>query len=178
MLLEGMQVVRHTPDRFFGEVYKVKKLILVLVILVLLLALVPGVAQAKKPFRATTEHVFVGPPTDISWQGTIYLEDGAELGTITWFEDPFMRFTGQASHWANDWEIVDESGELKMSGFSSGSTTARHGKNSNWRSNGTVLEAYGDFDGWQGRNVHESGNFEWSLTGPFPSHGESIFRVN
>jgi hypothetical protein len=160
-----------------------KKSILVLLILVLLLALIPiGMAQAKKPFRATTTHTFVGTVVDgrfIFWEGEI---TGDIEGTIRWWGDPGgLQVTGQASHYDMFLEIVkiDEFGNehVLLAGEDSGTTTARHGKNSNWRTNGIVTYADEDFASWLGRHVHQSGHFWWTAGGA-PEAGTSIFRIN
>ena len=151
-----------------------RKKLWVLVILVIFLALIPlGIAQAKKPLMAMTEHDFVGSG-GIAWQGTI---SGDIEGQITWFAPAEMWLTGQASHYDESWEIVDAQGNVLMRGTGYGSTTIRHGKNSIWRTNGIVTEAYGEYENWAGRHVHESGSFEWAAPG-VPSHGISTFQVN
>ncbi len=89
-----------------------------------------------------------------------------------------MSTTGQASHYEDRFEIwnADET-VLLIAGDEAGTTTARHGKNSNWRTNGTVTEAYGDFVGWLGRKNHAEGHFTWAGPG-LPDHGTGTFRVN
>lgn len=75
-------------------------------------------------------------------------------------------------------------GEVILAANGSGTTTARHMKNSIWRSNGTVTVAEGEYASWLGRNVHESGHFKWdefpTPDGPVwvPTTGDSIFRIN
>jgi hypothetical protein len=163
----------------------VKKSILVLVILVLLLALLPaGVAQAKKPLHCDLYYEWFGASDPdfgdrfVTWKGTI---SGDIEGTIVWFPglEP-MVFTGQASHYDGSWEIWEEAGgNMLLAGYGYGSSTARHGKNSNWRTNDVITDAGVGYEDWIGRHVHQSGNFEWAdITIGLPSHGWGIFRAN
>ena len=65
-----------------------------------------------------------------------------------------------------------------------GTTTARHGKNGNWRTNGVVTDAHPDYAQWIGRPMHESGQLTWQVIetpdGPIvvPLGGAGTFRVN
>jgi hypothetical protein len=157
-----------------------KKRILVTMLLVLVLVLMTiGIAQAKDPLRCTIDYTFLGQEVDgrfVSWVATI---SGDINGTVYYFASGSpMRFTGQASHYADSWEIVDGDGNVIMAGTDqTGSSTIRHGKNSNWRTNGVVTEAYGDYADWVGRQVHQSGHFTWAAPG-LPKDGTGIFRVN
>lgn len=157
-----------------------KKLILLLVLLTLLLGLMPvGMAQAKDPLRGTSTHHFVGDfdvhERFIFWEGEI---SGDVEGDIRWYGDPAaMWFTGQASHYDMSWEIMDGEGNVILAGEDSGTTTARHGKNSIWRTNGIVTEANEEFQNWIGRHVHMSGHFTWAAAG-VPDEGWSILRIN
>ncbi len=87
-----------------------------------------------------------------------------------------MRFAGQTSHYGGGFEIY-VSGVLVLAGDGAGSTTVRHGKNSNWRTSSTVKEAYGDYADWEGRRVHQEGTFTWESPG-VPEAGTGTFRVN
>ncbi len=105
-----------------------------------------------------------------------------------------MVTTGQASHYDQTVEVheglcsenpVPATGEVILAADGSGTTTARHMKNSTWRANATVTIAKGDYASWLGRKVHESGHFEW--IGPIPTpdgdihvplKGTSDFRIN
>ncbi len=163
---------------------------------VVLLAVVVGApAGAKAPLRATTEHDFMagygivrGLPDDaqlLGWQGTI---TGDIEGCIEWWFDldPGIVPTGQASHYFTTTEIREgpcpegepgrATGELLLAADGHGTTTARHMKNSNWRANATVTVAEGEYEAWLGRNVHESGHFEWD--DGVPLRGTSEFRAN
>lgn len=144
--------------------------------LILILVLIPTVvAQAQKPapsLRGTTEYDFVGiGPT---WEGTVSLPDGEY--TIKWWGEPGTPTTGQVFHFIERWEILDGD-DLLLAGVDIGTTTIRHGKNSTWRTNGIVTEAYEDFENWIGRQVHMSGHFTWAAPG-LPDHGIGIFRIN
>ena len=153
------------------------------VIAALLLTLMPvGTAKANHPLNGTTTYRFVGDFDDqgrfIFWEGDV---SGDIEGVIRWWGDPFsFRYTGQASHYDMSWEIVEIVNEeefLLMAGEDNGTTTARHAKNSNWRTNGIVTVANGAFEEWVGRHVHMSGHFTWTLEG-IPYDGSGIFRVN
>lgn len=87
-----------------------------------------------------------------------------------------MSFTGQASHYEDRFEIWKD-GVLILAGDEAGTTTVRHGNNSNWRTNGTVTEAYGEYEGWLNRKNHAEGHFTWVVPG-LPDHGEGTFRIN
>ena len=173
---------------------RMKKLISIKSIPVLALALLLGLGtaladDAEKPapvLTGTTEYVFVGHlqtiPDDLDeegrllvWEGTI---SGDIEGVIKWWMDPPTPPTGQANHYEDRFEIwnADET-VLLLAGDEAGTTTARHGKNSNWRTNGTVTEAYGVFEGWLGRKNHAEGHFTWAAPG-LPEHGYGTFRIN
>ncbi len=164
-----------------------KKVTLLLVILVLLLVLLPaGMASARNPLRCEITYTFVGAPDSqgrfILWEGNI---TGDIEGTIRWWGDPFaFRYTGQASHYGSSWEIVDGDGNVLLAGEGSGTTTARHEKNSNWRANGVITEANGPFENWLGGHDHQSGHFTWQVVqtpdGPMtiPEAGAGTLRVN
>ncbi len=151
--------------------------------LVLVLALIPlGMAQAKTPLRGELTYTFAGHLGQfdsegrlLGWQGTI---SGDINGVIKWWMVVPFKATGQASHFEDRFEIwnADET-ILLLAGEEAGTTTVRHGKNSNWRANGIVTEASPGFEEWIGRHVHEGGNFIWAAPG-LPSHGWGAFRVN
>jgi hypothetical protein len=147
--------------------------------LVLILVLIPtGMAQAKKPIRGTTDYYFMGhleiiDPAKglLAWEGTI---SGDINGSIRWWI-PVLYETGQVTHFEDTrWEIWDGD-TLLLAGEESGTTTDRPGLNGIWRANGTVTEAYGDYEYLVGRQVHDGGEFTWA---PFPWHGWGEFRIN
>ena len=153
----------------------------VLLSLVFLVAVAPAVTQAKNPLNSTVYYWFVGhhgifddEGRILAWQGTV---SGDINGEINWWM--FFYTKAQVTHFADDiWEILDsETGEPLLRGDEHGTTTIRHGKNSVWRSNGVVTEAYGDLAIWLGRNVHFSGHFVWIVPG-FPGDGTGIMRIN
>jgi hypothetical protein len=171
-----------------------RRLTLVLVMLVALSLAVAAPATAKKPFRATTEHDFMAThgiirvvpvPQVLGWQGTI---TGDIEGCIEWWFDldPGMVPTGQVTHYnetvevhAGDCPAVvgPATGDVILAADGSGTTTVRHMRNSIWRANGTVTVAEGEYAGWLGRKVHESGRFEWD-DDDNPLEGTSDFRIN
>ena len=150
-----------------------KKSIFLLLTLALILALVPA-GMAKKPaptLACTIDYVWAGD----HWDGTI---SGDIVGVIEWppGSGPPMRFAGQTSHYGGAFEIY-VSGELVLAGEGAGSTTVRHGKNSNWRTNGIVTYAGPGFEDWIDRRVHQEGTFTWAAPG-VPLDGSGTFRVN
>ncbi len=155
----------------------------VLLSLVFLVAIIPiGMTQAKKPLNCTTDYYFVGHLGELDadgrllcWKGTV---SGDINGEINWWMYILDRTSTQVTHFAGDrWYIFDSDDNLLLSGDEHGTTTVRHGKNSVWRSNGIVLEAYGDYAIWLGRNVHMGGHFTWVFPG-FPDSGTGIIRIN
>lgn len=175
-----------------------RKLLLLLAIVVALVAALATPATAKAPLRATTSHDFMAnygfvrvTPDNLQilgWQGPI---SGDINGCIEWWFDlePGMIITGQASHYDLTVEVHEgacpENGkapatsQVILAADGSGTTTDRHMKNSNWRSNGIVTVAEGEYASWLGRHVHESGHFEWDdADPPNPLQGTSDFRIN
>ncbi len=161
-----------------------KKSIFLLLTLALILALVPaGIAKKPAPTLACTtvydfrgdEGIFDTEGRLLGWQGTI---SGDIEGVIKWWMVLPMSTTGQASHYEDRFEIwnADET-VLLIAGDEAGTTTARHGKNSNWRTNGTVTEAYGEFEDWLGRKEHAEGHFTWASPG-VPLEGWGTLRIN
>ena len=159
---------------------------LMLGLLALVLVLMPvSQANAKGPLRGEHSYVFVNdfdPVRELVlvWEGDI---SGDIDGCIQWWSAAPPDVTGQASHYDERWEIwnsCENKETLLLGGSESGSTTTRHFKNSNWRTNGVVEDAADDYAEWIGRRSHMSGNFEWVILDgvPFPSHGDGIFRVN
>ena len=152
--------------------------------LVVLLVVIPlGAVQAKTPLYCTTDYYFVGHLGTfdaegrlLAWQGTV---SGDINGEINWWMYILDKKCPQVTHFADDiWEILDsETGDPLLRGDEHGTTTIRHGKNSVWRSNGIVTEAYGDLAIWLGRNVHMGGHFTWVVPG-FPDSGTGIIRIN
>jgi hypothetical protein len=172
---------------------KMKKLISISTIPVLVLAslLVLGTvlsdgaaAHAKKPaptLTGTTEYDFVGhlgifdaEGRLFAWLGTI---SGDIEGVIQWWM-VLPTTTGQASHYDDRCLIFDAAGALLLAVDEVGTTTVCHGKNTVWRANGIVTEAYGEFEDWIGRQTHNSGDATWLIPGILPLDGEGIFRVN
>jgi hypothetical protein len=140
---------------------------------------------AKKPaptLKGTTVYDFVGHLGEVdaegrllAWKGTI---SGDINGVIKWWMVVPFDVTGQVSHYEDRFEIWNaEETVLLLAGDEAGTTTARHGKNSNWRTNGTVTEVGPGFEDWIGRPEHCEGHFTWAAPG-LPDHGDGTFKVN
>jgi hypothetical protein len=155
-----------------------------LFILLIILILIPtGIAQAKKPFRISTEYYFVGhlgifdaEMRLLGWQGTV---SGDIEGVIKWWMVVPFKYSGQVNHFEARWEIWNiEETDLLLAGEEFGSTTDRPGKNGVWRANGVVTEAHEDYNEWVGRQMHDGGEFIWVIPGLLPSNGWGEFRIN
>ena len=152
-----------------------KKMIFSLLTLALILALIPA-GMAKKPapkLACTMDYVWMP-----GWEGTI---SGDIEGVIQWWmggpSGPMLP-TGQASHYKDRFTIWNVGKtELLLVGDEAGTTTARHGKNSNWRTNGTIIEASAEYEDWIGRKNHTEGHFTWVIPG-LPDNGVGTFRIN
>jgi hypothetical protein len=116
------------------------------------------------------------------WEATI----SGDIEGYVVYPGGAMRFAGGTSHYGGTFKIYDKDPKdpdppaavLLMAGdTSTGSTTVRHGKNSNWRTSGTVTEAYGQYADWEGRRVYQAGTFTWADDGA-PEAGSGTFRVN
>ena len=165
---------------------RMKKLISIstIPVLTLTLLLVLGTVMADDPaikpapnLACTIEYWWMP-----GWKGTI---SGDIEGVIIWYPgaDP-MRYAGQTSHYDGSFEIYDvdpvvhSDAVLLLAAYSPvGSTTVRHGKNSIWRTSGTVTDAGPGLEDWIGRRVHQNGHFTWDEFGA-PEHGMGTLRVN
>lgn len=180
------EVQRTPPGKMRERMLKMKRLSSMLVVSALLLALLPaGMALAKAPLRSTTDHTpgtgGLEYPLLNAWEGTI---SGDIDGTIEWWIDvttwtawPYILAREplpNASHYTMVVKIYDGDEHLIMETMEHGTTTTA---NTTWRANGVVTYADpGLFPGWQGRRVHESGDFIMGENGPVS--GTSLFRVN
>ena len=155
-------------------------------VLVLLLVLGTVVADnAKKPapsLRCTIDYWWVreNPPDPFPghWEATI----SGDIEGYAVYPGGAMRLAGGTSHYGGSFEIYDidpanPDAVLLMAGEGHGSTTVRHGKNSNWRTSGTVTYAGPGFEEWIDRLVHQEGTFTWDPPG-VPEAGSGTFRVN
>jgi len=163
-----------------------KKLICFLLTLALLLTLAPaGMGENPKPapsLVATVEYCFVGDlgifDPDGRLLGYVGTISGDIEGDISWWVVVPTKIVGQTNHYVTKWEVYDPTGVLIMAGYDAGVTTVRHGNNSVWRENGTVIEANAEFESWIGRHVHQEGHFTWDPATGFPDEGWGTFRVN
>ena len=169
---------------------RMKKIISIstITMLVLMLLLVLGTVRAdddaSKPapvLTGTTDYNFVGllgifdaEGRWLAWEGTI---SGDIEGTIQWWMVIPSITTGQSSHYDDLCVILDSENELLLAVEEAGSTTARHGKNTIWRTNGIVTDVSEEFEAWLGRRVHDNGNATYAPSG-LPEHGVGTFRIN
>ena len=163
-----------------------KKSIFLVLTLALILAIVPA-GLAKKPapsLRCTTEYDFVGYLEIVDGEGRTLVWEGPISGDIEgviqwWIDLDAITRKGAVSHYDCRWVILesDEDGAaVLLAGEESGSTTAHEGKDSIWRTNGTVIEASEEFEDWIGRQNHADGNAEFPPG--LPPSGSGTFRVN
>jgi hypothetical protein len=170
-----------------------KKTILLLSTLALILALVTA-GMAKKPepsLRCTIDYWWVRdtpgqdpPPFPGHWEAIV----SGDIDGYAVYPGGAMRIAGGTSHYGGAFEIYDKdpkdpeppSAVLLLAGEGHGSTTVRHGKNSNWRTSGTVTYAGPGYEDWIDRSVHQEGTFEWDPPGVpgVPDAGSGTFRVN
>jgi hypothetical protein len=141
----------------------------------------------KKPaptLNCTTEYSFVGTLGITDGQGRLLAWEGPISGDINgvikwWMDGTTMVYTGQASHYVDRFEIWNATETvLLLAGDEAGTTTARLGKNSNWRTNGIVTDAAAAYENWIGRKNHAEGHFTWTIVGVLPEHGYGTFRIN
>ena len=172
--------------------------------LIIILMLVPScVAQAKKPLEFDTTYTFsaiADPPSDpvvcdigkgLAWVGTVEgtVEGVPVNGNIYYcMHSPddldYNRLEGNTNHWEDAVFEIWVGGVLVLRGEESGSTTADPGKDGIWQANGIVTEASEEFEDWIGRQVHDGGEFTWTVIetpdGPLtiPESGGGEFRTN
>jgi hypothetical protein len=170
------------PQEETTKMRKLSALVLLAAFAVVLLS--AGSAVAKGPLQAETGHTLditntVDDGYLLAWVGTI---DGDIDGCVEWWVE-LATWTAvtkpdspsQASHYTMKTLIYDdECGEtLILETLERGTTTMA---NTSWRANGVVTYADPDlFPGWNGRQVHERGQFSVDV---FPWTGTSTFRLN
>jgi len=128
-------------------------------------------------FFKGTEGIFDSEGRLLGWEGPI---NGDINGIIQWWMDIETKVnTGQASHYVDRFVIWNnDKTVILLAGNEAGTTTARLGKNSNWRTNGIVTDAALDYEDWIGCQNHAEGHFTWVIPGVLPEHGYGTFRVN
>ena len=162
------------------------KLIKLLLASVCLMFAATAAADDPGPLKSTTEYWFVGHLGQFDDQGRLLAWEGIVSGDIDgmirWWMVVPVSITGQVTHFAERWEILDITGTVVyLEGYNAGTTTNRPGKSGVWRSNGVVTwvnPGMPELAQWYGRHMHESGEFYWLFPGGPPSDGTGIFRVN
>jgi hypothetical protein len=161
---------------------KTSKLLMLTLTLTLALILVTPVL-AMEPLRGTMDLTF-----NLAWSGpseTIHEWNGSiTIGDDVYFMEFFNIGTGKQGdqdpgmtlHFGEIWKIWEdeERDNLLLNGTDEGVVSLA---NSEYRMNGVVTVAYGDFVIWEGRNVHMSGIIEWYPFGA-PHFAPGIFRIN
>jgi hypothetical protein len=129
--------------------------------------------------------------TDIpDWVGNITI-DGTEYGMAFFAIGSGKAFVdvlpGKVHFFEEIWKIYDwvtfnfttqelDHGDILLWGYDVGQTCL-NGKNYNYHMNGNVEEANGNFEDWEDRNVHMSGEIEWYEPGA-PHYAPGTFRIN
>ncbi|UCB60625.1 MAG: hypothetical protein JSW72_00745 [Candidatus Bathyarchaeota archaeon] len=156
---------------------EIKRLIVLLALaLTLLFAAVP--VQAKEPLKGSMELYFMvggpdigyGPPI---WSGTISGDINGEMyfynvGT----GKQGNQAPGKTIHFGEVWYIITVDGVLL--GTDEGVVSL---DGSEYRMNGVVTQATGDWVYLEGRNVHMSGYITWAAPG-VPETAPGTFRIN
>ncbi len=152
------------------------------------MAIPAGAAKPGPLLQGTTSHT---PGSDFNypyleaWEGPITIGDFNGwiewwINVETWTAWPYVTAEPplpppNASHYEMMVLIFAEEGDGDpiLVTMEHGTTTLA---NTTWRANGWVETASGYFSGWEGRRVHESGEFVMGPTAPVS--GTSIFRIN
>jgi hypothetical protein len=137
---------------------------------------------AKKPApnltgEAHTPFSLNNPP--FFWSGIVVF-DGDTYG-ITYETLTELRNYSSASPFSENWVVYEEGnpGNVYMRGSNHGlSNTAQIPDPTPFVGNGTVEEAYGSFEMWLGRNVHEQGLIYWKSDGSIPDSASFTIRIN
>jgi len=162
----------------------------------------PGLSQsdqvtntlAKPHLTGTTYTPFNFPPLPdpggsglpVFWKGTIDFGEKGEYG-IYFLSYGGPRGYSQASPFYEDFIIYDLSNPYNviLKGWNAGVVTYANNppEPCKFLANGKVEEAYGQFEEWQGRNVHLRGTVYWNPipipgVGLIPDHAEGTFRIN
>ena len=125
---------------------------------------------------AYTDFTFT-PPT--FWNGTVEFNGVAYGITYTTLSAP--RNYSSASPFIEDWVVYEygQPGNVYMTGSNHGvSNLAKKPDPTPFVGNGKITEAYGPFEMWLGRNIHEQGLIYWLPDGSMPDHAEFTFRIN
>ena len=103
------------------------------------------------------------------WSGTI----SGDIEGKMYFYNTGGKDVGQAHFFEETWLITDNGGGWLLTGTDKGVVSW---KNNKYRMNGVVPEAFGDYAGLVGHNVHMSGIITWA--GENPATAPGVFRVN
>jgi len=173
-----------------------RKLVVLLTVVVVLAVVIAAPVSAKKPApkllgEMTLSQSFLVPPAPCSpgiytWRGTVTIDSieygmaFIKLGTGKAFDD---NPSDSVSFFEEVWAIYAPDFTLPTTscpstddaliwGNDSGVSNRR---NNTYRMNGDVVNAIGDFDGWEGGKVHMSGTFNLD----FPMiYAPGTFRLN
>jgi hypothetical protein len=123
----------------------------------------------------------------IAWYGTLEV-DGVTFGMALYFTDTPAVFHGKSYHYVEGFKVFTglfsetlgtdcEPGDVVLSGTDAGNSSLANAK---FRSMGTVDEATGYFEGWDGRRIYQDGVVtEVDIEGvPVPVSFEGSLRLN
>jgi len=142
----------------------------VLLVLAFALVLVPAVsAQPMKPLRGEMELFFTGPANPL-WTGTI----SGDINGDMYFYATGSKDVGQVHHFWEVWNITNGDGDLLI-GTDKGVVSWKNGE---YRMNGVVTEATGNWAYLEGHRVHMSGYITFDPATGLPATAPGTFRVN
>ena len=147
----------------------------------------------KKPapnFIGITNGLFHYPPLPdpggsllpVFWKGTVTFGDDTYGIYFLSYDAP--REYSQASPFYEDFVIhkIGDEKDVYVKGWNAGVVTNANNPPddpSKFLANGKIEEAYGPFDGWQGRNIHIRGEVIWRTDGSgLPERAEGTLRIN